>query len=87
MDKLLKYSKLSNKKTREVIKYFALELTFVQTSKHLKLNRKTVDRIYKIIREKIANYQKINQDIFHGEVEIDESYFGGRHKCNRGRSS
>jgi len=86
MDKLLKYSKLSNYQIRKVIEYFALELTAVQTSKHLKLNRKTVDRIYQTIREKIANYQEINQNIFHGEVEMDESYFGGRHKYNRGRS-
>ena len=53
MDKLLKYSKLSNYQIRKVIEYFALELTAVQTSKHLKLNRKTVDRIYQTIREKI----------------------------------
>ena len=86
MDKLLKYSKLSNYQIRKVIEYFALELTAVQTSKYLKLNRKTVDRIYQTLRKKIARYQEINQDIFHGEVEMDESYFGGRHKYNRGRS-
>jgi len=87
MCKLLKYSKLSNKLIRQVIEYFALELTAVQTAKQLKLNRKTADNLYQIFREKIANFEEQTQDVFSGEVEGDESYFGGIHKYNRGRSA
>jgi len=87
MGKLIKNSRLSNFQLRKIIDYFALELTAVQTSKYLGINRKSIDRIYGIIREKIAHYQEINQDIFHGEVELDESYFGGKKKYDRGRST
>ena len=87
MGKLIKNSRLSNFQIRKIIEYFALELTAVQTSKQLKINRKSVDRIYGIIREKIIRYQELNQDIFHGEIEMDESYFGGKRKYERGRST
>ena len=87
MGKLIKNSRLTSYQLRKIVDYFALELTAVQTSKHLGVNRKSVDRIYGVIREKIAHYQEANQDIFHGEIEIDESYFGGKRKYERGRST
>ena len=87
MPKLIKNSKLSNNQIRKIIDCFVLELSSIQTAKHLSINRHTVDRIFLIIREKIAYYQEVSHDIFHGEVEADESYFGGEHKYNRGRST
>ena len=78
---------MSNNQIRKIIKCFTLELTAVQASKHLGFNRKTIDRIYWIIREKIAYFQEVNQDIFTGEIEMDESYFGGKRKYDRGRST
>ena len=87
MPKLIKNSKLSNKQIRKIIEYFALELTAIQVSKQLGFNRHTIDRIYLIIREKIANYQEATQEFFHGEVEVDESYFGGKRKYLRGRAT
>ena len=87
MPKLLKNSKLPNSVIRKIVEYFVLELTAVQTAKQLGINRHTVDRIYLIIRGKIARYQELNQEIFHGEVEMDESYFGGKRKYERGRST
>jgi len=87
MPKLIKNSKLSNQQIQKIIEYFALELTAVQTAKHIAINRLTVDRIYLILREKIASYEEATQDVFCGEVEGDESYFGGIHKYNRGRST
>ena len=86
MSKLIKNSKLSNKQIRLIIYYFTNELTAVQTSKMTKVHRNTVDRIYKIFREKIANYQENNQTFFKGVVELDESYFGGKRKYLRGRA-
>lgn len=87
MSKLIKNSKLSNNLIRKIIDCFVLELSSVQTAKHLSINRHTIDRIFLIIREKIAYYQEASQDILNGEVEADESYFGGIHKYNRGRST
>ena len=86
MTRIIKNSKLTNRQIRKIIEYFVLELTSVQTSKQLQINRHTTDRIYQIIREGIASYQEKNQTFFSGEVELDESYFGGKRKYLRGRS-
>ncbi len=86
MCKLIKNSKLSNYQLRKIIKYFALEITSSRTSRELNLNRHTTDRIYEMIRIFIAEYEEANQTFFNGEVELDESYFGGKRKYERGRS-
>ncbi len=84
----MKHSKLSNYKIKRILGCFCLELTAIQTTKQLKLNRKTIDRYYTIFREKIAQYQEEQKKKFKGNIEIDESYFGSRHKGDkRGRST
>ena len=81
------YNKLSKYYKKKIIKCFSLELTATQTAKLLKINRNTINRYYRIIRECITIYEDhlINQ--FAGEIELDESYFGGCHKGNIGRST
>lgn len=67
---------------------FSLDLTATQTAKLLGLNRNTANRIYNITRVKLAQYQEEINDGFEGEVELDESYFGGkRRKGRRGRGT
>ena len=84
----VKYAKLSNKQIKQILKYFCLELTAVQTAKMLGLNRNTIDRYYQIFREKIAKYLDDNLQKLSGEIEIDESYFGSaRRGDKRGRST
>lgn len=84
----VKYAKLSNKKIKQILKYFCLELTAVQTAKMLGLNRNTIDRYYQIFREKITEYRDSNLQKLSGEIEIDESYFGSsRRGDKRGRST
>lgn len=84
----VKYAKLSNKQIKQILKYFCLELTAVQTAKMLGLNRNTIDRYYQIFREKIIKYQDDNLQKLSGEIEIDESYFGSsRRGDKRGRST
>lgn len=84
--RLITNSKLSNKQLKQLIESFALELTAIKASEHLGINRHTADRIYTLIRGKIAYYQEATQTFFDGEVELDESYFGGKRKYLRGRS-
>jgi len=86
MSRLIKKSKLANSQIRKIIRYFALELTSLQCAKELGINRHTTDRIYEIIRASIAYHCETEQDILNGEVELDESYFGGKRKYERGRS-
>ena len=80
-----KGSKLSNGKTREIIKYFAIDLEVTKISKLTCLDRKTINRYSQKIRKKIEKYCEEKSE-FVGEVECDESYFGGRRKGDkRGR--
>lgn len=84
----MKYSKLSDYQIKKILRCFCDELTAVQTRKLLGLNRNTVDRHFNIFRNRIANYQEEQKQKFRGSVEIDESYFGSRHKGDkRGRST
>ena len=84
----MKHSKISDYQLRKILHCFCLELTAVQTSQQLKLNRHTIDRYYNIFRERIAQYQEQQTQKMSGNIEIDESYFGSRHKGDpRGRST
>ena len=79
--------KISRYYKRKIIFCFALELTATQTAKLLKINRNTINRYYRLIREHIAEYEDRLIHNFAGEIELDESYFGGHHKGNIGRST
>ncbi len=84
----MKYSKLSDYKIKQILKCFSLELTAFQSAKQLSLNRHTIARYYNIFREKIALYQENNLQKLSGNIEIDESYFGSRHRGDkRGRGA
>jgi len=67
--------------------YFYLELSARKTAKELELNYRLVHRKFMQFRKAIAKYcikeiQKLN-----GEIELDESYFGGKRKGKRGRGA
>lgn len=84
----MQYSKISVYLQKKILQCFCLELTSVQTAKQLNLNRHTVDRYYQIFREKIVSHQEDNLRQLSGDIEIDESYFGSRHKGDkRGRGA
>lgn len=84
----MKYSKLSNYKIKRLIRCFAEELTATQTAKMEGVNRNTVDRFFTLFREAIVAYQESSKVKFTGSIEIDESYFGSRHRGDkRGRST
>ena len=86
--RILKRSKISERKFREIVKYFALDIEAKKTAEIVGLNRKTVQSYYNKIRKAIANYQEHTTQ-FSGEVELDESYFGGKRKGKdkRGRNT
>lgn len=59
----------------------------MQTAEMTALNRKTVDRIYSLIRTRIREHTQKTSP-FTGEIEADESYFGPRRvKGKRGRGA
>ena len=71
-------SKISEAKFRQIIKLFSIDLTAVQIAFLSKTNRKTINKILKIIRTRIATFCQQESPFKKGEVEIDESYFGAR---------
>ncbi len=50
------------------------------------VNRHSATLFYHKVRQMIA-YELEDESPFHGEVEVDESYFGGHRKGNRGRGA
>jgi transposase len=48
---------------------------------------KTITRVYQKLREAIYHVAELEGKRLSGEVEMDESYFGGRRKGKRGRSA
>jgi transposase-like protein len=86
-NKYVNRSKISEKKFRELLRLFALDLDASQIAHITGLNRNTINRYGKEIRFKIAAYCKQSSPLC-GEVEIDESYFGARRiKGRRGRGA
>lgn len=80
-------SKISEKKIREIVRYFAMDLEGTKIAELIKLNRNTVNRYLKEIRTKIVEYCE-EESPFRGEVEVDESFFGAKRvKGKRGRGA
>jgi transposase len=71
-------NKLSRYFTRKIISCFALELTATQTARLMKINRNTVNRYYRLLREAIACFQ--DQEVARLAVEIEPT---GNHPPGR----
>lgn len=70
-------SRISEHKFRQIIHYFALDLTANRTAQLVGLTHKAVNQIYLKIRFRLAqDCQRASP--FSGTVEVDESYFGAR---------
>ncbi len=82
---IFKRSRISRKKFRQILRYFALDLTASQITSLTALNRNTVNRYLTLIRRSIALYCE-SESPFTGEIELDESYFGAKRvRGKRGR--
>ena len=87
LNRYYRRSRIAEKKFREIIKYFALDLTANKTAELTGLTHKTVNQIYLKIRQRLTEDSE-RQSPFSGEVEVDESYFGARRvKGKRGRGA
>jgi len=69
-----------------VIKLFDLEVSARRAARETNLSYPTVYKAYMLIRMAIYLNEK-NSTYFKGEIELDESYFGGRRKGKRGRGA
>ena len=84
--RLIKNSKLTNRQLNELAKYFALEVPASRAAKVMGINRHSAERVYQVIRRCLARECELHNPLG-GEVECDESYFGGRRKGPRGRGA
>jgi transposase len=83
-----KYYSLSKLKSDLIILYyFYLEISARRTAIELELNYKTVQNKFTSFRKSIANYCDSQAKKLNGKLELDESYFGGKRKGNRGRGA
>ena len=80
-------SRISEKKFREIIKYFSLDLEADKISKLSGVSRPTINKLLVKIREKILDFCA-DEAKFSGVVEVDESYFGPKRiRGKRGRGA
>lgn len=84
--KLLKHARISTQQLNHLIELFALGVPASRAAHAVRVNRNTATRTYREIRRRIARACE-SESLLDGEVEIDESYFGGHRKGNRGRGA
>ena len=65
-------AKISDKKFRQILRSFALDLTATQIASLTRLNRNTVNRYLTFIRQAIARFCE-QEFPFSGDIELDES--------------
>ena len=82
-----KCSKISERKFREILRYFALDLTASDTARLTGISVRSINNIYIKIRYRLANESE-KQTPFSGVIELDESYFGPKRiRGKRGRGA
>ncbi|CAM3834037.1 IS1595 family transposase [Avibacterium endocarditidis] len=80
--------KLKKSIQKKLLEFFVLEVTARSAANLLEINPNSAALFYRKIREVISYHlaQYVNE-IFAGEIELDESYFGGKRKGKRGRGA
>ena len=84
----MKKSRISWAKQKRLIEHFVAGTTARCSAELVDVNRKTAAYYFHRLREIIAyKLGKENLEFFAGEIEVDESYFGGKRKGKRGRGA
>ena len=87
INKYIKRSRISEAKFRHILQLFSLDIDAQNIAIITGLNRNTINRHIRLIRERIAELCQQSSP-FTGEIEVDESYFGARRvKGKRGRGA
>ena len=84
----MRKSRLGKAKQDRLIEHFVAGTTARCTAALVGVNRKTAAYYFHRLREIIADQLEREADkVVGGEIEVDESYFGGRRKGKRGRGA
>jgi transposase-like protein len=88
LNRYYRFAKISERKTRQIIKYLALDLTANKTARLTDLTHQSVNRIYLKIRNRVAEQCERASPFVSCQIEVDESYFGARRvRGKRGRGA
>ena len=77
-NKYIKVTHISERKTREIIRLFSLDIEAKKTAELTGISRPTVNKFYGAFRGRIAELCEAESPFENGEIELDESYFGAR---------
>jgi len=80
-------SRLSSSQWLRVIKLFELEVSARTIAKQIGVAYNTAHRAVTILRMAILAHAEDAVSLLSGEIELDESYFGGKRKGKRGRGA
>ncbi len=84
----MRKSRLSTARQHKLIEHFVAGTTARCAADLIGVNRKTVAYYYYRLREIITfKLEQSSDEVFFGEIEVDESYFGGTRKGKRGRGA
>jgi len=83
----LKRCRLRDKEQKRLLEFFVLEVTARAAADLMGIQANTAALFYHKVREMITGNLEIEASEFGGEIELDESYFGGVRKGKRGRGA
>ena len=84
----MRKSRLSQYKQDRLIEHFVAGSTARTAASLIGVNRKTAAYYFLRLREIILlELEREADEVFAGEIEVDESYFGGKRKGQRGRGA
>lgn len=73
-------ARIGKSKIKKLIRFFAEDINATKTARLVGVNRNTVNKYFNEFRERVVEYQEEAQGKMSGEIELDESYFGGMRK-------
>ena len=84
----ISHCKLSKKTQFRLLEFFVLEVTARSAADLLGIQANSAALFYhKIMQVIVARLDAFAEEMFGGEIELDESYFGGVRKGRRGRGA
>ncbi|MDP0125189.1 IS1595 family transposase, partial [Glaesserella parasuis] len=82
------HCKLKKSIQKNLLEFFVLEVTVRSAANLLEINDNSAALFYRKIREVISYNLALEADeVSDGQIELDESYFGGHRKGKRGRGA
>lgn len=86
-DTLFAHLRISPSQWLSIVKLFELSVSARKAAKDVALSYKTTLKAYDILRRVLVEELASTDELLKGELEADESYFGGKRKGKRGRGA